>query len=104
MRHPQQQQARQVALAVAACAGALLAWLGLSAGLLWATLADAERAQALDLLGPRGALLGLALMAALAGLAWAVPRAWRRWVQAPRGLLERARVLLEPNNWTPAGS
>ena len=95
MTHPARQATRAVALAVAACAAALLAWLGATAGLLWATLAPAERAQAADILGPRAALLLLALLGLLAGLGWWVPRAWRRWVQAPRRLLEEARVLVD---------
>ena len=95
MSHPAQQQTRAVALAVAACAGAVLAWLSASAAMLWATLAPAERAQAIDLLGPRGALLLLALMALLAGLGWWVPQAWRRWLLAPAQLLEAARVLVD---------
>ena len=95
MTHRAQQQTRAVALAVAACAAALLAWLGASAALLWATLEPAERVQAQDILGPRGGLLLLALLALLAGLGWWVPRAWRRWVAAPGILLEEARVLVD---------
>ena len=95
MTYPAQQQARAVALAVAACAAAVLAWLGATAALLWATLAPAERTQAADILGPRAALLLLALLGLLAGLGWWVPRAWRRWVLAPALLLEEARVLVD---------
>ena len=95
MSHPAQQQARAVALAVAACAAAVLAWLGATAAMLWATLDPAERTQAVDILGPRGALLLLALLGLLAGLGWWVPRAWRRWVLAPAQLLDQARVLVD---------
>ena len=104
MTHREQQQLRAVALAVAACAGAVLAWLGASAAMLWATLAPAERDQALNILGPRAALLLLAVLALLAGLGWAVPRAWRRWVAAPRVLLEQARVLVDTDTQRPLAS
>ena len=95
MTHPAQQQTRAVVLAVAACAGAVLAWLGASAAMLWATLDSAERAQAVQIVVPRGALLLLALGVLLAGLGWWVPRAWRRWLLAPAVLLEEARVLVD---------
>ena len=95
MTHPAQRQTRAAALAVAACAAALLAWLVATVALLWATLAPAERALAATLLGPRGGLLLLALTALLAGLGWWVPRAWRRWVLAPALLLDQARVLVD---------
>ena len=85
---------RAVALAVAAVAGALALWLGATLTMLWATLAPAERSQAAALLAPRGALLFLAGIVALAALGWAVPRAYRRWVSAPAQLLEDAGVLL----------
>ena len=95
MTHPAQRQTRAVVLAVAACAGAVLAWLGASAAMLWATLDSAERAQAVQIVVPRGALLLLALGVLLAGLGWWVPRAWRRWLLAPAVLLEEARVLVD---------
>ena len=95
MTHPARQATRAVALAVGASAAALLAWLGTTAALLWATLAPAERVQAADILGPRAALLLLAVVLLLAGLGWWVPRAWRRWVQAPALLLDEARVLVD---------
>ena len=83
-----------MALAVAGLAAALAGWLAATAGLLWATLADAERGSALALLAPRAALLALAALLLLAALAWAVPRAYRRWLLAPAQLLDQARVLL----------
>lgn len=104
MTHRERQQMRAVPLAVAACAAAVLAWLGASAAMLWATLEPAEREQALKLLGPRAAWLLLALLALLAGLAWAVPRAWRRWVAAPGVLLEQARVLVDTDTQRPLAS
>ena len=85
---------RTVALAVAAVAATLALWLGATVAMLWATLAPDERSQAAALLGPRGALLVLAALVALAALGWAVPRAHRRWVAAPAQLLEDAGVLL----------
>ena len=92
---------RAVALAVAAVAAALALWLGATAAVLWATLAPDERSQAAALLGPRGALLFLAALVALAVLGWAVPRAHRRWVAAPAQLLEDAGVLLATSAQRP---
>ena len=94
MTQAARRQGRAVALAVAAIAGALALWLGATAALLWATLEPAERGQAAALLAPRAALLLFPAMVLLAALAWAVPRAWRRWVAAPAQLLEDSRVLL----------
>jgi len=94
---PQRQarvQARAQALAYAAVAGALAAWLGGSALMLWATLGPDERARAAALLAPRGALLLLAGLAGAAALAAVLPRWWRRYVVAPATLLGDARVLL----------
>ena len=92
--HPQARATRAMALAVAGLAAALAGWLAATAGMLWATLADAERGSALALLAPRAALLVLAALLLLAALAWAVPRAYRRWLLAPARLLDQARVLL----------
>ena len=90
----ERQQTRSVMLAVAGVIAALALWLGATAAMLWATLAPDERQQAATLLGPRAALLVFAGVVLLAGLAWAVPRAYRRWVAAPAQLLEQTRVLL----------
>ena len=90
----QYRSSRAVVLAVAGLGAALAGWLASTAGLLWVTLAPDERGLALALLGPRVALLMLAALLLLAVLAWAVARAYRRWLLAPALLLDQARVQL----------
>ena len=85
---------RRGMLAMAAACAALAAWAGLTAAGLWATLAPGERQALAAVLAPRIALLGLSGAAALAGLAWAVHRLYRRHVSAPARLLEQTRLLL----------
>ena len=97
----ERQSARQSALAVAAVAGGLLAWLGATAGMLWATLEADERQHLAAALGPRTALLVFALVVLLAALASLVPKAWRRWVDEPAQLLEQARVLVDTPTQRP---
>lgn len=79
---------------------AWLAWLLASGGLLWATLSAAEREVVAPVLGPRLALLGLALLLAAAAMAaaarhWLLPRA-----DALQRLAEQARIRVQ----APAGA
>lgn len=85
---------RRLILAIAALGLAMAAWMGVSAALVWSTLAPAQRESVDALLGPTMVLLvtswGLTLVLAAVGL----KVLWRRYVSAPARLLEDTRVLL----------
>jgi DNA polymerase-3 subunit epsilon len=88
---PQQWLATRVALVAAGA----LAWLLVAGTLIMLTFSDAERRVLGELVAPRLALVGLALLGGLAAVAaalnhWGWPRA-----AAPIRLLEQARVLVE---------
>jgi DNA polymerase III subunit epsilon len=93
-----------VAKAVAALAGAVALWLGGTALMLWATLEPDERGALAALLTPRLALLLLSAMVALAAAATLLGPLVRRWVVAPRLLLEQARVLVAADATTAAAT
>ena len=98
---------RRLVLVIAAVGLALAAWMGLSLGLVWATLAPAEQSTVGAVLGPRMALLGMSWVAALAGVACVLHRLYLRYASGPARLLEQTRVLLaasEAQQLTPHGS
>lgn len=85
---------RRLALATALAGLALAGWIAFTLLLLGSTLKPAQRLSLLDLFAPRAALLGLAWALGVAAIAAALRAAQRRWVIAPRRLLERAQVLV----------
>ncbi|MBK9360152.1 MAG: DNA polymerase III subunit epsilon [Rubrivivax sp.] len=79
----------------AAGAAVLLGVFALGGGaLLWSTLAEAERSQAMALLGDRLVLFLLAALVAIGLATAAAQTVYRRWIAAPARLLEQAQVLL----------
>lgn len=82
-------------LGVVGFALALVAWLLAGGGLVWSTLSPDERALVVPVLGPRLALVGLAVLLAVAAAAalvqrWLLPRA-----EALQRLAEQARIRVQ---------
>lgn len=86
---------RALWLGVAGFALALVAWLLAGGGLLWSTLSAAEREAVAPVLGPRLALVAVAVLLAVAAAAavvkhWLLPRA-----DALQRLAEQARIRVQ---------
>ena len=81
---------------VSALAPALLLalWTALAAGMLWATLSDAERLAIGAAVAPRAALVLMAWLLASVALGVVATRLYRNHVEATRRLDEQAQVLL----------
>ncbi|HSQ71111.1 MAG TPA: DNA polymerase III subunit epsilon, partial [Rubrivivax sp.] len=88
---------KALAWSVAVTTGVLAAWLVATVTLIQSTFTPEEAAAAATLLGPRLALLVLAVLL-LAGAKMAIAhRIYHHFVAPPARLLEQARVLLETN-------
>ncbi|TSE36472.1 3'-5' exonuclease [Tepidimonas charontis] len=79
---------------LAAAGGASLAWLAVTVGLIAVTLEPEARQRMLDLLGDRWGFVLLMWLLGMAGIAWALQRAFDIAVHPWRRLAEEARVLL----------
>lgn len=86
---------RRLLLGVLALGGGVALWLALVAALLWSTLDEAQRAQALALLGPRATLLVLMGVVLLAAGALLVRSLLARFVEPAAQLAEEGRVLAD---------
>lgn len=86
---------RRLLLGVLALSGGVALWLALVAALLWSTLDEAQRAQALALLGPRATLLVLMGVVLLAAGALLVRSLLAHFVEPAAQLAEEGRVLAD---------
>ncbi|WP_439607442.1 exonuclease domain-containing protein [Hydrogenophaga sp.] len=86
---------RRLLLGVLALGGGVALWLALVAALLWSTLDEAQRAQALALLGPRATLLVLMGVVLLAAGALLVRSLLAHFVEPAAQLAEEGRVLAD---------
>jgi DNA polymerase-3 subunit epsilon len=94
-------------LAVAATGLVMALWLVLMTAIVWSTLDGAEREAVGAVLAPRMALLALGWVFGLGLVALALAQLHRRYVGAPKRLLEETRVVLtaiEPQRLKPRGT
>jgi len=94
-------------LAVAATGLVMALWLVLMTAIVWSTLDGAEQGAVGAVLAPRMALLALGWVFGLGLVAVALAQLHRRYVGAPKRLLEETRVVLtatEPQRLKPRGT
>ncbi len=85
---------KRLLLAIAGLGLAMLAFIGGTAALVWATLDGSEREAVGSVLGPRAALVFMVALVVFAGVATWLRKLFLEYVAAPARLLEQTQVLL----------